>query len=50
MDIHRIALILVLAVGAAALIYNAVSIVNGEGGLAALSSSVHGQQLVQRIF
>jgi hypothetical protein len=31
--LHRVALLLTLAVGGGALVYNAVSIVNGSGGL-----------------
>ena len=34
--LHRLALLLALAVGTGALVYNAVSIVNGEGGLVSL--------------
>jgi len=49
-DLHKLALFAVLAVGAAALIYNAVSIINGEGGLAGLSSVVDGQRMAQRAF
>ncbi len=37
--LHRALLWVVLAVGAAALTYNAVSIVSGEGGLAGLSQA-----------
>lgn len=37
--LHRALLWVVLAVGAAALTYNAVSIVSGEGGLASLSAT-----------
>ena len=36
-NIHKLALFTALAVGAAALVYNAVSIINGDGGLAGLS-------------
>lgn len=38
--LHRLALLLTLAVGGGALVYNAVSIVSGEGGLVRLSSAV----------
>jgi hypothetical protein len=34
--LHRLALLLTLAVGAGVLVYNAVSIVNGDGGLVGL--------------
>ena len=37
MDIHKIVLIAALALGAAFLVYNAVSIVNGEEGLIGLT-------------
>lgn len=47
---HKLALFAALAVGAAALIYNAVSIVNGDGGLAGLPSAGDGQQLARRLF
>lgn len=50
MNMHKFALLAVLAVGAAALIYNAVSIINGEGGLAGLSSVVDGQRMTQRTY
>ena len=36
MNIHKLALFIVLALGGAFLVYNAVSIVNGTGGLASL--------------
>jgi hypothetical protein len=49
-DIHKLILFLVLTVGAGALIYNAVSIVNGDGGLAGLSSAADGQQLARHPF
>jgi hypothetical protein len=49
-DMHKLALFAVLAVGAAALIYNAVSIINGEGGLAGLSSVADGQRMAHRAF
>jgi hypothetical protein len=35
--LHRLGLLLALALGGGALVYNAVSIVNGDGGLAGLS-------------
>lgn len=38
--LHRLALLLALAVGGGALVYNAVSIVSGEGGLVGVSSAV----------
>lgn len=50
MDIHKLVLFLALSVGAGALIFNAVSIVNGDGGLAGLSSAADKQQLAQRLF
>ncbi|WP_295886416.1 hypothetical protein [uncultured Thiohalocapsa sp.] len=34
--VHRLALLITLAIGGGALVYNAVSIVNGEGGLVRL--------------
>jgi hypothetical protein len=34
--LHRLALLLTLAVGAGVLVYNAFSIVNGDGGLVTL--------------
>lgn len=34
--LHRLALLLTMAVGGGALVYNAVSIVSGEGGLVGL--------------
>jgi hypothetical protein len=34
--VHRFALLLTLTLGAGALVYNAVSIVNGDGGLVGL--------------
>jgi hypothetical protein len=34
--LHRLALLLTLAVGAGVLVYNAFSIVNGDGGLVAV--------------
>jgi hypothetical protein len=49
-NMHKLALFAVLAVGAAALIYNAVSIINGEGGLAGLSSVADGQRMAHRAF
>lgn len=50
MDKHKLALFAVLIAGTGALIYNAVSIVNGEGGLAGLSSIVDGQRVAQRAY
>jgi hypothetical protein len=38
--LHRLALLLALTVGGGALVYNALSIVSGEGGLVGLSSAV----------
>jgi hypothetical protein len=49
-DLHKLALVTVLAIGTAALIYNAVSIINGEGGLAGLSSVVDGERMAQRAY
>jgi hypothetical protein len=37
MNLHRVALFLVLGIGAAALAYNAVSILHGDTGLTALA-------------
>lgn len=50
MNMHKLALFAVLAVGAAALIYNAVSIINGDGGLAGLSSVLDGKRVAHRNF
>lgn len=36
MNLHRLALLMVLSLGAAALAYNAVSILQGESGLTGL--------------
>jgi hypothetical protein len=49
-DIHKLVLFLVLTVGAGALTYNAVSIVNGDGGLAGLTTAADGQQLARHPF
>jgi hypothetical protein len=49
-DIHKFALFAVLSIGAIALIYNAVSIINGEGGLAGLSALADGERLAQRVY
>jgi hypothetical protein len=50
MNLHKQALFVVLAVGALALVYNALSIVNGSPGLAMLSQSPYGQELAQYPF
>jgi hypothetical protein len=49
-DIHKLVLFLVLTVGAGALTYNAVSIVNGDGGLAGLTTTADRQQLARHPF
>jgi hypothetical protein len=41
--VHRLALLLTLAIGGSVLVYNAVSIVNGEGGL--MGSPLHSARM-----
>ncbi|WP_295542796.1 hypothetical protein [uncultured Thiohalocapsa sp.] len=38
--LHRLVLLLALAAGTGSLVYNALSIINGEGGLVGLSMAV----------
>jgi hypothetical protein len=49
-DIHKVVLLAVLAAGGVALLYNALSIVNGQSGLAQLAPVAEGRQLAHHPF
>jgi hypothetical protein len=49
-NLHKLALVAALVLGAVALVYNALSIVSGDGGLAGLSSGAAGDRMAQRIW
>jgi hypothetical protein len=51
MNLHKVFLFAVLALGAAFLVYNALSIVNDDGGPAArLHTQAEQQRLTERMF